>query len=139
MKNSIKQVIDESVAASYAGTRDFPSHVSAVAEQGVESYRVDFRQHASTYFLSSGECHTVEIKAHHVPIADAFDGAAVAGAVRAIQQRQIGFPGFVERIMRAGCVGYVVWIAGRHVSYFGRRGEVHVEHFPPAPGARPVD
>jgi uncharacterized protein YbcV (DUF1398 family) len=32
--------------------------------------------------------------------------------------------------MDAGCVGYTVWIAGRHVAYVGRRGEVHVERFP---------
>jgi len=24
----------------------------------------------------------------------------------------------------------MVWIAGRHVTYFGRKGEMHVEHFP---------
>ena len=39
------------------------------------------------------------------------------------------YPEFL-RLSRAA--GYVTWIAGRHVSYFGRRGETHVEHFPPA-------
>ena len=34
--------------------------------------------------------------------------------------------------MLAGCVGYIVWIAGRHVTYFGHRGEQHVEPFPSA-------
>ena len=32
--------------------------------------------------------------------------------------------------MSAGCIGYMVWIAGRHVSYFGRQGEVYIEPFP---------
>jgi hypothetical protein len=27
-------------------------------------------------------------------------------------------------------MGYVVWLAGRHVTYFGRRGATHVERFP---------
>jgi len=35
--------------------------------------------------------------------------------------------------MAAGCVGYFVQIMGRCVIYFGRKGESHVEHFPPAP------
>lgn len=30
---------------------------------------------------------------------------------------------------QAGCVGYTVWIAGRHVRYFGRGDDTHVERF----------
>ncbi len=30
----------------------------------------------------------------------------------------------------AGRIGYTVWIAGRHVTHDGRRGETHVERFP---------
>jgi hypothetical protein len=43
---------------------------------------------------------------------------------------RVMYPEFKRLSQRAGCVGYVVWIAGRHVSYHGRRGEVHVERFP---------
>lgn len=56
-----------------------------------------------------------------VPIGDEFDAAAIKAAIDSQCMRLV---------MAAGCVGYIVWIAGRHVSYFGRRGEVHVEHFP---------
>jgi hypothetical protein len=42
------------------------------------------------------------------------------------------YPEFLRLSRAAGCVGYVVWLAGRHVTYFGRRGETHVEHFPAA-------
>jgi uncharacterized protein YbcV (DUF1398 family) len=133
MDSTIKQVIAESVAASYAGTRDFPTHVTAIADQGVESYRVDFRQHASTYFLPNGESHTVDMPSLQVSIADSFDEAGIVATLRAIQQGQITYPEFVERGMRAGCVGYTVWIAGRHVGYFGRRGETYIERFPPRP------
>jgi len=28
---------------------------------------------------------------------------------------------------RAGCIADTVWIAGRHVTYLGRKGETHVE------------
>jgi uncharacterized protein YbcV (DUF1398 family) len=129
----IKQAIAESVAASYAGTRDFPTHVMAVAHHGVESYRVDFRQHASTYFTPDGESHTVDMPSHQAAIADSFDEAGIVASIRAIQHGQIPYPEFVDRVMRAGCVGYTVWIAGRHVAYVGRRGETHIERFPPQP------
>lgn len=130
MNTNTRQIIEESVAGSYAGTRSFPSHVQAVAGQGVESYRVDFREQASTYFLTSGESHTVDMPAHPVAIAEAFDAPAVSAAIRASQQGQIKYPEFIDRVMRAGCVSYTVWIAGRHVAYFGRRGETHIEPFP---------
>jgi uncharacterized protein YbcV (DUF1398 family) len=130
MNTNIKQVIEESVAGSYAGTRDFPTHVMAVAGQGVESYRVDFREHASTYFLPGGESHTVNMLSHQVAIAAAFDEPAVIATIRAIQQGQIKYTEFVDRVMRAGCVSYIVWIAGGYVAYFGRRGETYIERFP---------
>lgn len=133
MDTNIKQIIEDSVAASYAGTRDFPTHVLAVASQGVESYQVDFRQHASTYFLPNGQSHTVDLPAHPVPIAEAFDVASVVATIRAVQQGEIRYPEFIDRVMRAGSVGYIVWIAGRHVTYFGRRGETHIERFPTPP------
>ena len=40
------------------------------------------------------------------------------------------YPEFKVNSQRAGCIGYTVWIDGRHVTYAGRRGETHVERFP---------
>jgi hypothetical protein len=40
------------------------------------------------------------------------------------------YPEFKKLSQQAGCVGYTVWIAGRHVTYVGRRGETHIERFP---------
>ncbi len=56
--------------------------------------------------------------------------AALGAAIRGSQSGQVKYPEFLARSRRAGCVGYVVWLAGRHVTYFGRRGEQHVERFP---------
>jgi hypothetical protein len=39
------------------------------------------------------------------------------------------YPEFKALTQAAGCIGYTVWIAGRHVVYLGRRGESHVERF----------
>jgi hypothetical protein len=40
------------------------------------------------------------------------------------------YKGFVAKIARAGCAGYIVSFLGRCVLYFGRTAETHVEPFP---------
>jgi uncharacterized protein YbcV (DUF1398 family) len=66
----------------------------------------------------------------NVPIGEGFDAEAIIAAIRGSQRGQIKYPEFMDRSMQAGCIGYVVWLAGRRVVYFGRRGEMHVELFP---------
>lgn len=133
MDTKIKQAIEECVAASHAGTRHFADIVGALVAHGVESYRVDFRQRSSTYFLPTGDWHSVPIATPELAIAEAFDTDTLLEAIRGAQRGEVLYPEFIERALRAGCVGYVVWLAGRHVAYFGRRGETHVERFPSRP------
>lgn len=130
MNPEIERVIQEGVAASHAGTRSFADIVAALVSVGVESYRVDYRQRSTTHFLPTGEWHSLAIHTPDLPIADDFDQGAIVAAIRGSQRGEVKYPEFIERSMRAGCVGYVVWLAGRHVSYFGRRGETHIERFP---------
>jgi uncharacterized protein YbcV (DUF1398 family) len=66
-----------------------------------------------------------------VEIPESFDGDGVVLAIRGAQSDRLRYPEFLKLTMAAGCIGYMVWISGRHVSYFGRHGEVHVEKFPP--------
>lgn len=133
MNPKIVRLIEDVAAASRAGTRSFGEIVVALANEGVESYRVDYRQRSTTYFMPSGESHTVPLEVPRVAIDGAFDSAAIVAAIRGSQAGLVKYPEFVERSMRAGCVGYIVWIDGRQVTYFGRRGEVHVELFPSPP------
>lgn len=125
-----KRVAESAVRDSHAGTRNFGQIIRELAENGVESYRVDYREHVSTYFHPSGESHAIHIETAPGSIGDTFDADALVGAIRGSQQGIVKYPEFVRRSMGAGCIGYVVWIAGRHVTYFGRRGETHVERFP---------
>ncbi len=133
MDSKTKQLIEDGVATAYAGTRSFGEQVMLLSAQGVESYRVDYRERVATYFLPSGDLHRTEVKAPALEIGDAFDADALIAAIRGSQQGVVKYPEFIERSMRAGCVGYVVWIAGRQVTYFGRRGETHIERFPSKP------
>lgn len=130
MDPNIQQVIADAVASSHAGTRHFADIVGSLVAQGIESYRVDFRQRSSTYFLPTGEWHSVTNSTPDIPIPEAFDAEALLAAIRGSQRGEVKYPEFIERSMRAGCVGYIVWLSGRHVSYFGRSGETHIERFP---------
>jgi uncharacterized protein YbcV (DUF1398 family) len=134
-----QSTVEECARRSHAGTLDFPSAVRKLIEAGVESYHADYRRAELTYYLPGGESHVATLHPPSLPVSDAFDAAGVHAAVLGAQQGVVHYPEFLARTMTSGCIGYVVWIGGRQVHYFGRRGEIHVEHFPPAPADLPPD
>lgn len=127
---TVIDVIETCAQASHAGTMHFGQVVAALAGAGVPAYHADFRARSTTYYLPNDNSHTVALSTPDLPIGDAFDAAAIKAAIAGAQRGEVQYPQFMRLAMAAGCVGYIVWIAGRHVSYFGRRGEVHIEHFP---------
>ncbi|MGC4087738.1 MAG: DUF1398 family protein [Polyangiaceae bacterium] len=129
MDQQLQQFIEESLAASHAGTRSFGEIVVRLAQHGVESYRVDYRDGSATYFLPSGDSYRASLRVPELAIGERFDAPAVVEAIVGSQQGRVKYPEFIERSMRAGCVTYTVWISGRQVTYFGRNGESHVERF----------
>ena len=116
--------------ASHRGARSFGQQVGELMQLGVESYSADYRARCTIYYLHSGAVHSVALPAPSVEIPDALDAAALQAAIRGAQAGVVHYPEFMQLSMAAGCSGYIVWISGKHVSYFGRKGEVHVEHFP---------
>jgi uncharacterized protein YbcV (DUF1398 family) len=54
----------------------------------------------------------------------------VVAAIRAAQADTIRYPEFMKQAMAAGAVAYWVFLSGKKVIYFGRRGEFHIEEFP---------
>ncbi len=130
MDPRIAATIDRCSTASKEGRIRFGDVVATLAAAGVESYWADYRGAATTYYLATGDVHATEVDQPHVPIAEAFDAAGVQSAIRGAQRDEVRYPEFVRLTRAAGCVGYVVWLAGRQVTYFGRRGQMHVERFP---------
>jgi uncharacterized protein YbcV (DUF1398 family) len=122
--------IEECARRSHGGDIDFATVVARLTAVGVESYHADYRRGELTYYLPRSESHVVRMYSTVPAIADAFDVDSIRAAVRGAQGGVVKYPEFVQRTSLAGCVGYIVWIAGRHVQYYGRRGEVHVERFP---------
>jgi uncharacterized protein YbcV (DUF1398 family) len=125
-------VVEECARGSLGGTMHFGEVVGKLVAAGVESYHADYRRVEITYYLPSGESHAVRLTEPIASIADAFSADGVRAAVQGAQRGDVMYPEFVRLTTAAGCVGYVVWIAGRQVQYFGRRGEIHVELFPAA-------
>ncbi|MEY4575552.1 MAG: hypothetical protein RL701_255 [Pseudomonadota bacterium] len=134
MDSKTRDTIERCAAESHAGAITFGDVVNALRAHGVESYRVDYRLRATYYYLPAGDTYSLTLpNARTTAMGEAFDIAALQAAIRGAQRNEVKYPEFVERSMHAGCVGYVVWITGGHVSYFGRRGETLVEPFPAAP------
>lgn len=132
MQQTVQHIVQQLAQQSYAGKVHFGQVVAALTEAGVESYQADFRSHSTIYFMPDGSHHRLELATPPVEIADQFDAEAVRAAIRGAQRGEVMYPAFVQLVMAAGCTGYIVWLAGRHVTYFGRRGEMHIEHFPAA-------
>lgn len=130
METSVQQVIENCSQGSYAGILSFGENVGALMGAGVESYQADYRARTTTYYMPDGATSVLPLKAPADAIPEHFDAAALQQAIRGAQRGEVKYPEFLQLSRAAGCVGYMVWIAGRHVAYMGRRGDIHVEHFP---------
>jgi uncharacterized protein YbcV (DUF1398 family) len=130
MDTKTKTTIEECAHRSHRGDIDFGTVVMKLTTAGVETYHADYRRGETTYYLPDGATHVVAFPESQPEVAQRFAASEVESAVRDAQAGALLYPGFVTRTLAAGCVGYFVWIAGRKVQYFGRRGEVHTEYFP---------
>ena len=129
MNESTRATIQATFDASNQGTIHFGQVIGQLVGAGVESYHVDYRSGRTTYYLPDGATADFSFERPQNGIADAFDGDAVRAAILGAQQGRVMYPEFKLLSQQAGCLGYTVWIAGRHVVYLGRRGETHIERF----------
>lgn len=127
------QVIHGCAQGALAGEIAFPEIVGRLAKIGVERYHADYSRQEITYYLADGDSLVVPSPHPAHTIGIEFSPAAVEAAVRQSQRNEHTYLDFIRKTSAAGCVGYFVQITGRRVIYFGRNGESHVEHFPPAP------
>lgn len=116
--------------ASNQGTIHFGQVIGQLVAVDVESYHVDYRSGRATYYLGDGSTIDFSFERPQQGIADVFDGDALRAAILGAQQGRVMYPEFKQLSQHAGCAAYIVWLAGRHVVYMGRRGETHIERFP---------
>jgi uncharacterized protein YbcV (DUF1398 family) len=111
---------------------NFPEIVALLLESGFESYVVDLRRGRAIYYLPDGDSVELSIHQDREAVATSLDKDALAAAIREAQAlaADYTYKGFCAKAKRAGCAGYMVSFPGRRAVYFGRNGDIHVEHFP---------
>lgn len=130
MEQAIESIIRETLDASNEGRIHFGQVIGNLVDAGVESYSVDYRCGRVTYYMPCGETLTLELEVAKTGIALEFSASGIKSAILGAQRGEIMYPEFKRISYEAGCVGYTVWITGKHVTYYGRNGETHVENFP---------
>lgn len=132
MDDRLQQVAEKCLRCAEDNLMTFPQVVGTLMEEGFESYAIDYRRASATYYRPGGDSVQLPTHRHAVPVAEAFDTAAIQIAIQEAQQLSpdYTYEGFCRKVMAAGCAGYIVSFSGRRAVYFGRTAEVHVEHFP---------
>ena len=98
---------------------------------------MDYATRSFTFYSASGAAVLAPIIFEELPsISEDFDVAALKAAILDSQQHGQKFRVFCGRSMQAGVQGYMAYLRGKRVSYFGRQGDQHTEWFP---GAGPND
>lgn len=132
MTDEQKAVAQQCKLGAEDDTMTFPEIVGSLMRSGFEGYAVDFRRGAATYYTIDADLIDLGAAEHHGDCAAGFDIAAVRSAITEAQQLVPGYTyrGFCEKVMSAGCAGYIVSIPGQRAIYYGRTGETHTELFP---------
>ncbi len=130
MNADFRNAAVEASRISDEGGKSFGSIVQDLVAAGVERYHADLVRAEKTYYLPNGDSEVVRNDVVHVTPPGAFSAAGVEAAVRDVQAGNIRYKEFCGRVMAAGCIAYVVSIAGRRVIDYGRTGDMHIEYFP---------
>jgi uncharacterized protein YbcV (DUF1398 family) len=123
-------VVHEAMAESQAGRLIFPEVVRRLLASGVESYFVDFAKGEMTFYALDGNTHIEKMLVPLTAVASEFSLSGIVAAIRGAQTDTVRYPEFVTLATAAGVIGYWVFLTGKKVIYFGRKGEAHVEEFP---------
>jgi len=124
------EVMQQALHQSEAGKLTFPQVIAMLTAEGIEGYYKDLMRHKVTYYLADGRTHTEPLTLPSAAIPEEFSADNVVAAIRAAQRDEIRYPVFIERAIQAGTAAYRVCFTGKRAVYLGRKGEVHVEHFP---------
>ena len=130
MNLQAKSIAEECTKASDDERMIFPDILKLLMSANIERYRADLCRSEKIYYLPDGTSHATPNKPVAGEIAADFSAGGVEAAVRASQAGAIKYGEFCTRIAAAGCVDYIVSLAGRRAVYYGRKGEAHIELFP---------
>ena len=129
----VQNVAEECARGSDEGRLPFPQVVRKLMQAGVERYLTDLQRAEKTFHTPDGKSCLVATARIGAAVAQDFSASGVEAALRQIQAGEISYKTFCARIMKAGCVGYIVSIIGGRAVYYGRTGEIYIEPFPGSP------
>ena len=130
MNGEVIEVIQEVAAETQAGRLIFPEVIRRLLEVGVESYFIDFANGSETFYFENSGTYSETMTLPLSAIAEEFSKEDLVAAVRGAQSDTVRYPEFVRLATAAGVIGYWAFLTGKRVTYFGRKGEQHTEHFP---------
>ena len=130
-------IVAEVARATLDGTISFPEVVRRLIETGVEYYHVDYVALRKTFYSADGGMVTTPITYDGLPpVAADFDLAGLRATILDSQRHGQTYRDFTGRAMQAGVQGYIAFLRGQRVTYWGRGGDQHTEWFP---GAGPTN
>lgn len=131
------EIIAEAARATLDGSLPFPEVVRRLIETGVEYYHVDYVALQKRFYSATGEVVSTPISYEGLPaVATDFDAAGLRAAILDSQYHGQHYRDFTRRAMQAGVQGYIAFLRGQRVTYWGRSGDQHTEWFP---GAGPTN
>lgn len=130
------EMVAEAARSTLDGSIPFPEVVRRLMETGVEYYHVDYVVLQKTFYGASGDVIKTPINYEGLPsVSSNFNTDALRAAIFDSQQNGQHYRDFTRRAMSAGVQGYIVFLRGQRVTYWGRNGDQHIEWFP---GAQPA-
>jgi uncharacterized protein YbcV (DUF1398 family) len=125
------KMITETARKTLQGTISFPEVVGQLLAAGVEYYHVDYIEMRKTFYSADGDTVITALNYEGLPsIAVDFDAAALRADILDSQRNEQKYRDFTRRAMEAGTQGYIAFLRGKRVTYFGRQGDQHTEWFP---------
>tara|TARA_R110002050_G_scaffold223961_1_gene359947 strand:- start:889 stop:1296 length:408 start_codon:yes stop_codon:yes gene_type:complete len=129
------KIVAEAARATLDGSIPFPEVVRRLLETGVEYYHVDYVALQKTFYSATGEIVKTPINYEGLPaVASELDVEGLRAAILDSQENGQHYRDFTKRAMNSGVQGYIAFLRGMRVTYWGRNGDQHVEWFP---GAKP--
>lgn len=120
----------------------FPQTVEALSQLGTTRYAVDYVACTVTTYITNtaSEVSLTEIpdffshQGSTLPSSVMFqyDESKLRAAIRRVQAGEGNYHDFANAMVQAGVVGYIAFLTGQRVMYYGEKGECWVELFPGA-------
>jgi uncharacterized protein YbcV (DUF1398 family) len=125
------EIIVRTASATLAGTISFPEVVGQLLAAGVEYYHVDYVGMRKTFYSAGGGTVVTPINYEGLPpVAPEFSVEGLRANILDNQRNGQAYRDFTRRAMEAGVQGYIAFLRGKRVTYWGRTGDQHTEWFP---------